>query len=98
MLPVIHETEGENTFADAFEKQELIPAKPAMPTAKDKNIISHKDITSKTLYYNAQERTQIDTLTNLLDEARFREVQQRLADSGMRKGFACYFLRRARNR
>jgi len=62
-----------------------------MKIEKEKESISYRDITPKTLYYNAQERTQIDTLTNLLDEARFREVQQRLVDSGMRKGFACIF-------
>jgi SpoVK/Ycf46/Vps4 family AAA+-type ATPase len=91
MFPVIHETESENIFAEAFEKQDVLPVKSAKPITKDKNIINHKDIIPKTLYYNAQERTQIDTLTNLLDEARFREVQQRLVDSGMRKGFACIF-------
>ena len=86
IFPLIHETE---------EKQDVFPAEdnnePSKQTAKEKNRINYRDITPKTLYYNAQERTQIDTLTNLLDEVRFSEVQQRLVDSGMRKGFACIF-------
>jgi len=60
-------------------------------TAKEKNIIDYRDITSKKMFYNAHESGQISTLTQLLDEQRFAEVQQRLIDSGMRKGFACIF-------
>ena len=55
------------------------------------NIIEHKNITSKALFYNPQEREQVNSLTKLLDKERFIEVQQRLVAAGMRKGFACIF-------
>ena len=62
-----------------------------MSDVNDKEYINYKNITHRELFYNAQERGQIETLTQLLDEQRFAEVQQRLMASGMRKGFACIF-------
>jgi len=55
------------------------------------HIIDYKKITPKTLFYNLQEREQVDSLTKLLNKERFIDVQQRLAAAGMRKGFACIF-------
>ncbi len=46
-------------------------------------------IKEKRLFYNSHEQQQIDTLANLLDKSRFRDVQKRLSDTGMRTGFAC---------
>jgi len=54
-------------------------------------IIDYKSITLKKLFYNAQEREQVDSLTKLLDKEHFVEIQQRLVAAGMRKGFACIF-------
>jgi len=71
------------------EKKEKI--EPAIKTTKVKELINYRSITHKELFYNSQERAQIDTLTSLLDDTHFLKVQQRLADSGMRKGFACLF-------
>ena len=68
----------------------IVQAEP-IKTIKEKNIIDYRDITLKKMFYNPQESGQINTLTHLLDEQRFAEVQQRLIDSGMRKGFACIF-------
>ena len=58
---------------------------------KDESIVNHQNIVAKSLFYNPQEQTQVDTLIRLLDENSFKQVQQRLLESGMRKGFACLF-------
>ncbi len=93
------ESDGTHYRLTDKTREELLPdmfsiiqeIQPMMQTAKEKDIIYHKEIIPKELFYNAQEGNQIDTLTNLLDETRFQEVQQRLVASGMRKGFACIF-------
>jgi SpoVK/Ycf46/Vps4 family AAA+-type ATPase len=44
------------------------------------------------MYYNPTERTAIDKLSQLLQPEQFEAIQRRLAESGMRKGFACLFF------
>ena len=55
------------------------------------DIISFSTITGKELYYNDKEGEQIGRLHGLLDEEKFAQVQKRLEDKGMRKGFNCIF-------
>ncbi|MDR0505772.1 MAG: AAA family ATPase [Dysgonamonadaceae bacterium] len=55
------------------------------------NIIDYRNIIRKALFYNQQEREQINSLSKLLDRERFPEIQQRLIAAGMKKGFACIF-------
>ena len=55
------------------------------------DLILHPSIASKELFYNAHERSQIQQLSQLLDAENFLSVQQRLEESGLRKGFACLF-------
>lgn len=59
--------------------------------AISKGLLKHIDITHKQLYYNPTESQQIETLTAMMQQSNFKSVQQRLHDSGMRKGFACLF-------
>lgn len=56
-----------------------------------KGLLMHEKICAKTLYYNAREEKQIEQLCALLQPDNFLAVQQRLIDSGMRRGFACLF-------
>ena len=48
-----------------------------------------EEIKEKQMFYNAEEREQIERLTNLLSQDSLPAVQDRLEQSGMRKGFAC---------
>lgn len=57
----------------------------------DNLLKSHQDISAKTLFYNPHEESQIERLSKLLHPENFRGVQTRLAEQGMRKGFACLF-------
>lgn len=59
--------------------------------AKNKNLTQPSDIFAKSLYYNPLEEQQISRLESLLQPEAFANITQRLADSGMRKGFACLF-------
>ena len=61
-------------------------------TAKsDKTLLSHKDFAPKQLFYTPRVQTQIDRLGDLLQPEKFKQVTERLSESGMRKGFACLF-------
>ena len=52
---------------------------------------SHCAIKEKALFFNKTEQEQIDRLVSLLSVDTLPTVQQRLAEQGMRKGFACLF-------
>lgn len=56
-----------------------------------KGVIQHNNIAAKELFYNKREQEQIAQLSALLQEDNFANVQKRLEDNGMRKGFACLF-------
>lgn len=46
---------------------------------------------NKNMFYNAEEKRQIEDLTRLLGCDNFKSVQERLSASGLRTGFACLF-------
>ena len=48
-------------------------------------------IVSKRLYFSASVSRQVQQLESLLQPERFRRVQERLEQHGMRRGFACIF-------
>jgi hypothetical protein len=77
-------------------KNELLSAyKPSRSKSKPRDdsrfLMSHSAIEEKPLYYNDSEQEQIDRLMSLLSVEQFPVIQQRLAEQGMRKGFACLF-------
>lgn len=58
----------------------------------DRNLIKAESITAKDLFYNSVESEQMERLAGLLKDANFRDVQTRLGEMGMRKGFAVLFF------
>lgn len=60
-----------------------------IPIGKD--IIESTEIKKKTLYYKEEELTKIKRIESLLNKDGFANVQQRLEESGLRKGIACLF-------
>ncbi len=80
-------------LTDKARKEVLVDYKlPEADTEKTPdNYISHNNITEKHLFYNKEEETQIQQLSQLLSEQQFRDVQSRLEKQGMRKGFAALF-------
>lgn len=58
---------------------------------RGKDLLLHETITPKRMFYNEKESEKIGELTELLRENNFKNVQSRLSETGMRKGFACLF-------
>ncbi len=52
---------------------------------------SHTSIKEKTLYYNREDEHQINRLVSIFQQEYFLEMQNRLEQTGMRRGFACLF-------
>jgi SpoVK/Ycf46/Vps4 family AAA+-type ATPase len=50
-----------------------------------------QNIQEKKLFYNTKETEQINRLASLLNDKSFKEIRERLLQSGMRTGFACIF-------
>jgi len=59
--------------------------------SNDRLLKGHATIKEKSLFFNASEQQQIDRLASLLSQENLPSIQQRLAEQGMRKGFACLF-------
>ena len=57
----------------------------------ESDVLSSTKIKEKTLYYNAAEEEQVVRLARLLGQDSLKDIQKRLEDEGMRKGFACLF-------
>ena len=60
-------------------------------TVKLSNLMEPAAIKPKTMYYPNGMQHQIDELNSFLDDKQFVEIQRRLADNGLRTGFACLF-------
>ena len=93
------ENVNENGMArsDAFKltdyaKNEILAELNLKSAAKsDRGLIKYDTLAEKHLIYNSEESSQIEELSSILSEKRFIEVQKRLEDAGMRKGFCCLF-------
>jgi hypothetical protein len=57
---------------------------------KDSLILS-ANITPKQMFYNKNESERVRELTSILTRNNFKDVQKRLAEKGLRSGFACLF-------
>ncbi len=57
----------------------------------DRHLVKAASITAKELFYNSAESEQMERLADLLDDANFKGVQERLGEMGMRRGFAVLF-------
>lgn len=55
------------------------------------NILSHKDIKPKAMFYSAEDQGQIDTLQHLLEDEQLQAIRERLEKANLRKGFNCLF-------
>ena len=74
-------------------KREFCPdvAVSVKDAAKDKRLTPYTSFAPKRLFYGKGIQSQIDQLTALLQPEMFHQVTDRLAENGMRRGFACLF-------
>jgi hypothetical protein len=100
--PLITEGLIENTNSGGFgdresfkltdqAKHELLGELNIKAVHHAKDIIHSTTIHEKLLFYNTREGEQIGRFMSLLSNDRFKEIQKRLRESGMRMGFACLF-------
>ena len=59
--------------------------------SKGKDLLLHTSFAERKMFYSPAVKSQIDRLEGLLNPEYFNQVIQRLAENGMRKGFACLF-------
>lgn len=92
ILPEAKEAKEANDAKETKDAKVIkVPEKQSKSDKSDNYIMDYRSINTKGLFYNAQEREQITALTRLLEQSNFVQVQQRLSEAGMRKGFACIF-------
>ena len=60
-------------------------------SSSDGNLLDHKKIAAKMLFYEADVKEQVDRLAGMLTRPKFREICKRLRANKMRRGFACLF-------
>ncbi len=72
---------------------DFVPHSPKRRRVKisEREVLRHKNIKKKEMYYNNAERIQMDRLRSVLSSEGFKNVQNRLADSGLRRGISCLF-------
>lgn len=56
-----------------------------------KDIVDHKSVVAKQMFYTRDNQAQVDRLSQLLEEKKFRDVCRRMKERGMRTGFTCLF-------
>lgn len=60
-------------------------------TSERRDLMKASDIKEKQLFYNPQEERQLGRISHLLDAEGLKLAQDRLAESGLRRGVACLF-------
>ena len=61
------------------------------PDNDNDELIKSSSINAKNMFFNESNRAQINELSNLLQNDKFADIQQRLKSVGLRTGFACMF-------
>lgn len=79
-------TKGKEEFFSHYEPTKSTPRCDIMSGVK-----KHTSISEKPMFYNCEEHEQLSRLKELLSGDNLQNVQERLAEQGMRKGFTCLF-------
>ena len=58
---------------------------------RDKNLLYPDKIEEKELFYESEFSEKIRELFEFFGESRFKEIQDRLREKGMKTGFSCLF-------
>lgn len=78
-------------LTDAAKERFLVEVDCTVPIREDKELQKADSITEKPLFFNSSVSKQMAQLESLLQEDRFKAVQENLVKHGMRRGFACIF-------
>lgn len=78
-------------LTDYAKREALAELKFSTVGRSQKDLLKHDSFAEKKLIYNDKEKGDIEELSSILSEGRFKSVQERLEKAGMRKGFCCLF-------
>ena len=79
-------------LSDEVKRTFFTEATLSKPTATNhRDLVPCSSIKAKELYYDGKVAEQMDRLASLLEPENFADVQKRLGEMGMRKGFAVLF-------
>lgn len=77
--------------ADLLSEMDICIKKKSKKKPLPKDFVAYKSVVAKQMFYTRNNQVQVDRLSQLLDEKKFRDVCRRMKERGMRTGFACLF-------
>jgi len=77
--------------ADLLSEMDICVKKKSKKKELPKDFVGYKSVVAKQMFYTRDNKAQVDRLSQLLEEKKFRVVCRRMKERGMRTGFACLF-------
>ena len=77
--------------ADLLSEMDICVKKKSKKKELPKDFVDYKSVVAKQMFYTRDNQAQVDRLSQLLEEKKFRDVCRRMKERGMRTGFACLF-------
>ena len=77
--------------ADLLSEMDICVKKKSKKKELPKDFVDHKSVVAKQMFYTRDNQAQVDRLSQLLEEKKFRDVCRRMKERGMRTGFTCLF-------
>jgi SpoVK/Ycf46/Vps4 family AAA+-type ATPase len=78
-------------LTDAAKRNLLAEMKIDASEEKLSNVIKAKDLTEKHMFYVEENKRQVSELQAFLSQEKYKEVRERMLQTGFRTGFACLF-------
>ena len=78
-------------LTDAAKRNLLAEMKIDASEEKLSNVIKAKDLTEKQMFYVEENKRQVTELQAFLSQEKYKEVRERMLQTGFRTGFACLF-------
>ncbi len=78
-------------LTDKAKRTLLYEMKLSTSEEKIADLLSAADIAAKQLFYVAENQRQVDELRSFLEPDKYREIRERMQQTGYRTGFACLF-------
>ncbi|MCL2128747.1 MAG: ATP-binding protein [Treponema sp.] len=79
-------------LTDSAKEDFLVELEGSMWKIPVKGLKSPDSIIAKKLYYPEKTQQGINELSLLLEQEKFKDIQKRLSENGMRQGFTCLFM------
>lgn len=77
--------------ADLLSEMDICVKKKSKKKELPKDFVGYKSVVAKQMFYTRDNQAQVERLSQLLEEKKFRDVCRHMKERGMRTGFACLF-------